>query len=103
VNDCRICERIHNVAVPIINLNGTAPEDLELALRGAMRQIHEASEAVILAGPNGRDYQHASGLLALALSQHAQRIDSLERIYRELAEILYHVQTYIDWQEQRNG
>jgi len=101
--DCRICEKQHKIMVPIISMNGTAPQDLQSDLLNAVHAINDAEKALLTAQPNGRDYQNLSGGIGRALAQHSTRLDALDRIRRELTEMLDHVQTFIEWKEERDA
>ena len=70
---------------PIVNLNGSNPQDLcDLYVR-AMEAVAAAAEAVSQAYPHGRDYQlNPPGDLARATTEHQQRIESLALVHDEL-------------------
>jgi len=97
--NCPFCEVEHAVTVPQINLNGTHPQDLREEVLRALEAVRDAEKALLDACPNGRDYQGLSGAAAIALSQHSHRLDAIERIKRELDEILGHIQAVIDHRE----
>jgi len=89
------------VTVPAINLNGTAPEDLFNQVMAALEATRNAYRLMLEACPNGRDYQTAiPGTASAALQQHSLRLERLQRIERELKEIVEHVQAVIDYKAE---
>jgi hypothetical protein len=97
MNNCPFCEKEHTIIVPLISINGTAPEDLRDQVTGALKALTDAERAMLQACPNGRDYQNGAGAAGLARTQHAYRLDAITRIQRELGEILDHIQAVIDF------
>jgi hypothetical protein len=73
------------IVTPVINLNGTAAEELleqyqlaQLALGVALRKLEQAS-------PHGRDYQTLEpGMFLRAQRQHCERMEALKRVKDQL-------------------
>lgn len=74
---------------PVVNLNGTAPEDLLSGYREAYTAIGRALEAVQKTVPHGRDYPTVNPVrYQQAAEQHRNRVERLKRIQFEM-EVLY--------------
>jgi hypothetical protein len=93
---CLDCQIQHRVVVPHINLNGTAPQLLREDVQNALDAVREATRRLLAACPNGRDYQGLTGQASIALAEHAHRLEAIDRIQRDLEEILGHIQNVID-------
>jgi len=72
------------IVKPIININGTAKEDLIDSLIAASAGVQKASDAMRSCMPNGRDYQsygqHSTLLCDLARDRHTAEMRKLQEI-----------------------
>lgn len=94
---CPFCEKEHAVIVPSISLNGTSAQDLLAQTNDFACAIQEAIRiADLKANPNARDYPNFS----LALTEHRERYDALQKISSDLYEIQEHIQAVIDYKER---
>jgi hypothetical protein len=70
---------------PIINLNGTAPQDLLDQHMNAIAALRSAISLLQAAAPNGRDYQAIKpDVFSAALNAHRDRLDRLESVMSDL-------------------
>ena len=87
------------MTMPTININGTSQNVLvskygfaRIALQNALDSMYEAS-------PHGRDYQTmARGVYSDAANEHAERVQSLRRIIREIETLELHCAGLLDEQ-----
>lgn len=80
-------------AVPQINLNGTAKQDLMEEYMAARAAVAKAREAVQNITVHGRDYHmQPEGTWAKAREEHYSRIERLLNIENELTEIALKIQ-----------
>jgi hypothetical protein len=79
------------LAMPLVNLNGSSPQDLLDQLTEACLAVSAAREAVANAAPHGRDYQLNQGDYQLAREQHEARLVALKAINDELEAIAENV------------
>lgn len=74
--------------VPTIHLNGTSKEALLDLLHEAGIAVNNATAAVMLTAPNGRDYYpQGPQAISQAIAEHDSRIKRLADIYDELANL----------------
>ncbi len=86
------------IVVPVINLNGTSPDQLIAECMEAREALRVAISALNRMMPHGRDYQtEPRGVYESAAAQHRQRIAKVQTIYDELQFIALAVQ------EQKNA
>jgi hypothetical protein len=79
------------VIKPTIHLNGTSPGVLLEDLIRAADALRDAMQALRLAAPNARDYYpQGPKAIAQAAMEHAQRMDKLQGVLRELEELAEH-------------
>ena len=70
---------------PTVHLNGTSREELMNQLLEAIHAIHNASDALARACPNGRDYYpQGDRAISEALLEHAARMRSLRQVTDQL-------------------
>jgi len=76
----------HNVILPTFHLNGSSPEHLAAVYTDALNCVETALNAVIGAGPHGRDFYVNRGGPTLwdAQQQHQARVDAIDRVRRDL-------------------
>lgn len=88
--------------VPTVHLNGTSGKELAIQLEGAVNAIFQAREALVLAGPNARDYYpQGASAYETARQQHSERAKRLSDIQDELQTIWEGVSAQIDEAEAR--
>jgi ferritin len=87
------------LATPVVNLNGSSPNELIRQNTQAGEAIHQAITALTHAAPHGRDYQTHQDPEAFAQAQreHRDRIQALIRVRGELQEIV------LDLMEQKDA
>lgn len=74
--------------VPTIHINGSGKEALLAAYRDAYTALRKAVVATQETFPNGRDYYpQGAGAIDRATKEHRSRIQRLEEVQGELAEI----------------
>lgn len=76
------------VATPIVHLNGSSASVLLAANRTAHASISTALDNLKAAEPNGRDYYLVAGRYEVARAEHVARLAALEKVQRELHEII---------------
>ena len=99
--ECPFCEVEHKVAVPQIHSNGTAPQDLLESVQAVLSANRKTLTALGQAFPNGRDYYLVPGAYEVVRVQWDARVQALQRMEVDLVEIRDHIQTVIDFQEER--
>ena len=100
---CPFCEIVHTVLVPHIHTNGTAAEDIEQELVKAIQALDTVLIALPVVG-NARDYYlYTRFQISQGIKQHANRYDAIERVARELREILDHVRAVIAFKRSVGG
>lgn len=73
------------VQVPTVHLNGTARQELQEQLLGAIHAVDAATAALCKAAPNARDYYVKSNVAAmLAAAEHRARLGKLAEVKAEL-------------------
>jgi hypothetical protein len=92
------------IALPTIHLNGTSAESLrdqyETALRATMRAVECLSDAA----PNGRDYYtQGPDVGTRAAKEHAERLEKLLAVQRDLQALFEHTQEAVNAEEERRG
>jgi isochorismate synthase EntC len=90
---------IQSFNAPIINLNGSSPERLIEDIRKALEALNDATVAVALTAPHGRDWQTATDgemLYRQARADHERRLHSLNVIHSELEAIGLSIQDQAD-------
>lgn len=71
--------------VPTVHLNGTSKDELLRQVRDAVKALKPAIDALIEAGPNGRDYYLAGpDALREAQNEHHLRLSRLRSVREEL-------------------
>lgn len=81
------------IALPTVHLNGTSKKELVEQLMTAHTALGEAYSALQAAAPNGRDYYpQGPGAIQLALREHGERLQALQKIRDELVVIFEHVE-----------
>lgn len=85
------------LATPTIHINGTSLEVLSKQYTDAAIAVSNAISALYSAAPNARDY-YVQGPDAYnhAAKDHAERINKLNSVYRELEEIIGSLDGYYD-------
>jgi hypothetical protein len=74
---------------PIINLNGTAPQDLLDQHMNAIAALRSAISLLQAAAPNGRDYLTIKpDVFTTALNAHRDRLSRLESVIEELEHLV---------------
>lgn len=77
---------------PTIHLNGSGRDRLSEALEEARAALRKAIEAVQATAPNGRDYYpQGPDAIRVATIEHGNRMNYLQIVDRELAELHEHV------------
>jgi hypothetical protein len=83
---------VATVLAPTVHLNGTGRAGLVAQLEEALEALRSATEALGRAQPNGRDYYpQGDRAIKCALKEHTSRMQRLESVQAELAEILARV------------
>lgn len=81
-----------NLMKPTIHLNGTSRDNLAEPLEQARTAVRKAIEAVQATAPNGRDYYpQGPDAIRTATIEHGNRLNYLQIVDRELAELHEHV------------
>ena len=99
--NCQFCNTEHNVAVPLVHLNGTSGDELLQQLATAVDAMHDAIKAVVQASPNGRDYYLQPGAAQRVQDEHCARLRKLDEVRAELGDMLSHVQEQINFREEQ--
>jgi hypothetical protein len=87
------------MTMPTININGTAQHVLVQKYTQARIAVQNALDSMYEASPHGRDYQTmARGAYSDAANEHAERIQSLRRIIREIETLELHCAGLLDEQ-----
>lgn len=74
------------LAVPRLNVGGTAPQQLVESIHGAIVGVRHARAALSGASPNGRDFLAAEFVAAVAQAEERDKL--LERVESELQLII---------------
>lgn len=78
--------------VPTVHLNGTSGSVLEEQLCNVLVALRAALEFANEATPNARDYYvQGEGAFEAAQNQHTRRVEQLQAVRREYAEMLDNV------------
>jgi hypothetical protein len=80
------------LAMPTVHLNGTDKHSLLLGYRAAMAALNLAIDAVQDTAPHGRDYYVQNfNPIQQAMSEHAERLQKLQRVMQEIEALAIHV------------
>ena len=83
--------------LPVIHMNGTAPEALIEGYSAVYYALNDALTALHRATPNARDYYPiGEEATARAMAEHKARVASLEAVRREMQTIIAHVDDAMD-------
>jgi len=77
------------IVLPIIHMNGSNRESLQMALDEVYGKLGDALDAMKEIAPNGRDYYPDPGRLALAIDQHQSRLKVITHLRNELEREIY--------------
>lgn len=78
---------------PSVHLNGTSRGALSEGYEDASRAVHRALQALVECCPNARDYYvQDDRAFEEARDEHQARIDKLQSVIRDIAELLHHVE-----------
>lgn len=75
--------------IPVINLNGTHPDDLIRLHMDAIEALNRAYDAVVLAAPHGRDFPGKDNDYKLADVLHRQRTKAIYAVMQDHRVILH--------------
>jgi hypothetical protein len=75
---------------PQLNLNGSSPDTLLAALKGALSALTKAQSALAECAPHGRDFP-IQAEYPLARAQHEARQEALDVVLKETAAVYWNV------------
>lgn len=79
---------MQDLIIPIVNLNGTSRQELMQQLLDVKRAGEVLLDALTLACPHGRDYQHLpTGSIQSAIAQHKARAKTVVDLVSEIEAI----------------
>lgn len=86
-------EIVTQIAVPMVNSNGTSRAELSQLYRTAWSDANALLEALMRATPHGRDYQGyaTDAEYKQARAEHLARISSVQRVVDDLYALVLHV------------
>jgi hypothetical protein len=79
---------------PLIHLNGTSAATLLNLYSEASLDLTRGLNALYAAAPNARDYYHEPGAYNEARREHQDRVERVQSVIQELAELTEHVLGY---------
>lgn len=83
-----IARKLEELSVPVVNLNGTSREELQMQCRGVFNALSNVEEQMRLMAPHGRDYQTVHrDCYTLACAQHIDRLKMIEAVKQEVLTI----------------
>lgn len=85
--------------LPLIGINGTAPEALLEQQKAVAHAARKLLEALSDADPNGRDYPDFESARAAQVT----RAQQVHAIMQDAYAVMEHVQDYLDERELRRG
>lgn len=99
---CPYCNVEHEVMVPLVHTNGTSAEELSAQLERAADAVRAAVEAVDAAAPQSRDYSFLpGGEWGIISDEHRWRMEKLQEVLGEVAEMRAHVAWAMRWKAER--